>query len=87
MFRITRVSIGLNNKSIQNYLNVSIEDLKSKYYSHLLTKLSVLTPDIHEKVIHTSRNLQLLGAGLFKYVVPFNGYQTLKDKKQANKIG
>ena len=47
MFRVTRVSIGLNNKSIQNYLNVSIEDLKSKYYSHLLTKLSVLTPDIH----------------------------------------
>ena len=47
MFRVTRVSIGLNNKSIQNYLNVSIEDLKSKCYSHLLTKLSVLTPDIH----------------------------------------
>ena len=43
MFRLIRLIVGLPQlKSIQNQLIVLTEGLKSKYYRHLSSKLSLL---------------------------------------------
>ena len=45
--------------------------------------LKPLTTGVNYKVIHTSINLQLKAAGLFKYIWPFTGHQTLQGSWQS----
>ena len=40
-----------------------------------------LMPDGNKNITHTSTKLQLLAAGLFKYVWPFSYHQALKRYK------
>ena len=40
--------------------------------------INPLVPGVHQKVTHIYANLQILAAGLFKFVRPFSGHQELK---------
>ena len=46
--------------------------------STTLDNVNPLVSGVHQKVANTSGNLQVKAAGLFKYVWPFSGHQTLK---------
>ena len=42
------------------------------------TDINPLTPDVHNKPLHTYTNLYLKAAGLFNYAWTFSGHQALK---------
>ena len=63
---------------------VNVFQIKNTYFEEHLgaatfgMSLNPLVHGIHWKVTHTSTNLQLEPAVLFKYVWPFSGHQALK---------
>ena len=57
------------------------------YYPVLISMLwgvNPLTPGVHQKVIHTFKNLQLKATDLFQFVWPFNGHKALRGENKIS---
>ena len=57
------------------------------YYAVLISMLwgvNPLTPGVHQKVIHTFKNLQLKATDLFQFVWPFNGHKALRGENKIS---